>query len=287
MFSYRHAFHAGNHADVLKHSILLHTVEHFARKDTPFWVIDTHAGAGLYALDGDWATKRGEFEDGIGRVWSHQGQLPPLLDNYRELIRSFNEGKNALRHYPGSPWVSLSRLRPTDRLRLFELHPSEVEVLVSNLEASGRTAMRQTTIFGQDGFEGVKALLPVPSRRSLVLIDPPYEDKTDYRKVVTAVNDAIKRYAPGTIAVWYPIVSRVEAQELPRKLQRLPVRNWLNATLTVRAPAPDGRGLHGSGMFLINQPWTLAAALKEALPWMARQLALDGKASYTLDFQQE
>ncbi|ALM82542.1 23S rRNA (adenine(2030)-N(6))-methyltransferase RlmJ [Bordetella sp. N] len=281
MFSYRHAFHAGNHADVLKHAVLAHVLDYLNRKDTPYWVIDTHAGAGLYRLDSDWANKNAEYADGVARLWGRD-DLPPLFARYMELIRQQNvDGQ--LRNYPGSPWLTLEALRESDRLRLFEMHPSEAEVLVRNLEHQGRVAMRQTTIYDADGFEGVKALLPPPPRRGLVLIDPSYEDKQDYRRALTTVKEGVKRFATGTYAVWYPQVQRRESNELPRHLERLEVKSWLHVALSVRKPATDGFGLHGSGMFLVNPPWTLHAALKEAMPWLTKLLAQDDRASFTLD----
>ena len=280
MFSYRHAFHAGNHADVLKHAVLVHSLDYLNRKDAPYWVVDTHAGAGLYALDGEWAGKNAEFEDGIGRLWQSDG-LPPLLHEYVQRIRRYNPGQR-LRHYPGSPWLTLDSLRERDRLRLFEMHPAESDVLVKNLEQLGKTALRQTTIYGADGFEGMKALLPPPPRRGLVLIDPSYEDKQDYKRTLNAVKEGLKRFATGTYAVWYPLVQRREATELPRHLESLPVKNWLHVTLTVKKPSGDGFGLHGSGMYVVNPPWTLHAALQEAMPALTRLLAQDDRASFTL-----
>ena len=280
MFSYRHAFHAGNHADVLKHAMLVHTLDYLNRKDTPYWVIDTHAGAGLYALDSDWAAKNAEFADGIGRLWERD-DLPPLLADYVAQVRRYNpDGR--LRHYPGSPWLTLDALRERDRLRLFEMHPTESDVLVGNLEQLDKAALRQTTIYATDGFEGMKALLPPPPRRGLVLLDPSYEDKHDYKRALTAVKEGIKRFATGTYAVWYPLVQRREATELARHLENLQVKNWLHVSLAVKKPASDGFGLHGSGMFMVNPPWTLHAALKEAMPALARLLAQDDRATYSL-----
>lgn len=285
MFSYRHAFHAGNHADVLKHAILVHVLDYMNRKEAPYWVVDTHAGAGLYALGSDWASKNAEHADGVARLWELSG-LPPLLADYVARIRDYNTD-GVLRHYPGSPWLTLDVLRERDRLRLFEMHPSESDVLVRNLERRNeRTALRQTTVFAADGFEGVKALLPPPTRRGLVLIDPSYEDKQDYRRTLTAVREGVKRFATGTFVVWYPLVQRREASEMARQLERLPVKSWLHATLTVRKPAADGFGLHGSGMFLVNPPWTLHDALKPAMPLLARELAQDDRAGFTLQYRE-
>ncbi|MBV7486298.1 23S rRNA (adenine(2030)-N(6))-methyltransferase RlmJ [Bordetella sp. BOR01] len=280
MFSYRHAFHAGNHADVLKHALLVHTLDYLNRKDAPYWVVDTHAGAGLYALDSDWAAQNAEFADGIGRLWQ-RNDLPPLLADYMTRVQRYNPN-GRLRHYPGSPWLILDALRERDRLRLFEMHPTESDVLVGNLEQLDKTALRQTTIYATDGFEGMKALLPPPPRRGLVLIDPSYEDKQDYKRALNAVKEGIKRFATGTYAVWYPLVQRREATELPRHLENLQVKNWLHVSLAVKKPASDGFGLHGSGMFMVNPPWTLHAALKESMPVLKRLLAQDDRAAYTL-----
>jgi len=284
VFSYRHAFHAGNHADVLKHAILVHVLDYFNRKDAPYWVIDTHAGAGLYALDSDWANKNAEFADGVARLWDRD-DLPPLLADYVERIRDYNpDGR--LRHYPGSPWLTMDALRDRDRLRLFEMHPTESGVLARNLDQRDRQIQRQTTIYGTDGFEGLKAMLPPPTRRGAVLIDPSYEDKQDYRRTLTAVKEGVKRFATGTYAVWYPLVQRREVTEMTRQLERLPVKSWLHATLSVKRPAGDGFGLHGSGMFLVNPPWTLDAALKPVMPFLARELAQDDRATFTLQYRE-
>ncbi|AZY52659.1 23S rRNA (adenine(2030)-N(6))-methyltransferase RlmJ [Bordetella avium] len=282
MFSYRHAFHAGNHADVLKHAILVHTLDYMNRKDAPYWVVDTHAGAGLYALDGDWANKNAEYADGVARLWS-RNDLPPILADYIRRVQDYNPN-GELRHYPGSPWLTLDALRDRDRLRMFEMHPSESEVLVGNLEQRDHLSLRQATVYASDGFEGLKALLPPPTRRGLVLIDPSYEDKQDYRRTLTAVKEGIKRFSTGTYAVWYPLVQRREVADMTRQLERLPVKSWLHASLTVKRPAANGFGLHGSGMLLINPPWTLNAALKEAMPFLARELAQDDRAGFSLQY---
>ena len=281
MFSYRHAFHAGNHADVLKHLVLVQLLRHLATKHAPFWVIDTHAGAGLYALQGEWASRRGEFDDGIGRLWPC-ADAPPAVADYLDEVRAVNGGDGQLRHYPGSPFIALRALRERDRLRLFELHGNECKVLAGNIAAAGRNAIRRTIVRREDGFDALKSLLPPPPRRALVLIDPSYEDKRDYRRVLATLRDALARFATGCYAIWYPQVQRHEAAELARRLERIPDTRWLHATLSVRAPSPDGLGLHGSGMFVINPPWTLQPALEASLPWLARVLAQDAAAGFSL-----
>lgn len=279
MFSYRHAFHAGNHADVLKHAILVHILDHFNLKDNPYWVIDTHAGAGIYDLTSDWAIQNGEFIDGLDKLLQ-PGDKPALITRYLEEVQHFNPDGVA-NFYPGSPWLALNALRDKDRLRLFEMHPSEIEVLQHNLAQQDRQARRQTAIYESDGFTGLKSVLPPPTRRGVVLMDPSYEDKTDYRNVMQALNEGLLRFATGCFVVWYPLVQRREVQEMVRSLEKMKVQ-WVNAALTVRKPANDGFGLHGSGMFVVNPPYTLHAALEQTMPWLTKTLAQDTHASHIL-----
>lgn len=279
MFSYRHAFHAGNHADVLKHAILVQILDYLNHKDTPYWVIDTHAGAGLYALDGDWAGQSGEVTEGLDRVLG-AAQPPALIERYVRAIQDFNpDGVANL--YPGSPCLALHAMRPDDRLRLFELHPTEGQVLEDTLRQQMRASRRQVAVAFEDGFAGMKRLLPPPPRRGLVLIDPSYENKQDYRSVQQALRDGLQRFAQGCFVIWYPLVQRVQAHEMVRALERLPV-DWLNASLTVCKPSSDGLGLHGSGMFIVNPPWTLETELRAALPWLQTVLAQDDQARFSL-----
>lgn len=285
MFSYRHAFHAGNHADVLKHMVMLQLLRYMNQKEASTMVIDTHAGAGLYALDSGFAAKSAEYEGGIARLWN-KPDLPALVADYCEVVRAFNpSGK--LRHYPGSPFLADLVLREQDRLRLFELHSSDARILADNfrqLEAQRPSAGRGKRVLIQkaDGFAGLKALLPPPSRRALVLIDPPYEDKNDYRKVKEALEEALKRFVTGVYAVWYPILLRPESRQLPEKLKKLGVP-WLHVSLSVSAPSPDGLGLHSSGMLVLNPPYTLLAMLKEAMPYLVKTLGKDQGAKFALE----
>jgi len=279
LFSYRHAFHAGNHADVLKHTILVHILDYFNRKDTPYWVVDTHAGAGIYDLRSDWAIKNGEFVDGLDRLLGAP-DIPDMVERYLEEVQHFNPDGVA-NYYPGSPWLALRAMRESDRLHLFEMHPSEIDVLRENLSSQGREALRQTTIHASDGFSGLKSLLPPPPRRAIVLIDPSYEDKTDYRKTLQTLKDGLARFSTGCYAIWYPLVQRREATDMLRSLTHLDAK-WINVSLTVRKPDESGHGLHGSGMFIVNPPWSLQEALSKTLPWLSRQLAQDDRAGYVL-----
>lgn len=284
MLSYRHAFHAGNHADVLKHAIVVQLLDHLTQKDKAFWYIDTHAGAGLYALDHAYAQKKAEFETGISRVWQAAagGQaLPPLLEDYLDQVRALNPD-GQLRHYPGSPWLAWQMLRDADRLRLFELHSTEIQVLRENFRGAGRKVM----LYDGDGFGGIKAILPPPPRRALVLIDPSYEDKQDYARTVQSLQDGLQRFATGVYAVWYPEVQRRESRQLPDQLKRLPLKSWLHVTLTVKHPVEGGLGLHGSGMFIVNPPWRLKESLEAAMPLLVSLLGQDGGAKYMLEAEE-
>ncbi|EXI74755.1 MAG: Ribosomal RNA large subunit methyltransferase J [Candidatus Accumulibacter sp. SK-11] len=186
-----------------------------------------------------------------------------------------------LKIYPGSPSFALSMMRAQDRLRLCELHSREVLRLRENFQACGR----QVVVDAVDGFAALKGLLPPPPRRALVLIDPPYEERRDYERVVLALKDSLQRFPGGSYMLWYPLLSRLEAHELPPRLKRLPAAAWLHVSLRVRTPAADGFGMHGSGLFVINPPWTLQATLQESLPWLRQALGADAGAAFTLESQ--
>ncbi len=277
MLSYRHGFHAGMHADVLKHVVLVHLLQYLTRKDKPLWFIDTHAGAATYALDEGYATKKAEYESGIGRLWTRE-DLPQPVADYVGQVRALNPD-GALRRYPGSPQLAMQLLRKQDRLRMFELHSTESRLLQHYFRDEGPRAIAQAG----DGFAGLQAVLPPPSRRALVLIDPSYEDKGDYRRVLAALRDARKRFAAGVYAVWYPQVQRRESRQFPDLLKRLQDHGWLHVTLTVKQPVAGGFGLHGSGMFILNPPWLLPEALDRVMPYLAKVLAQDAAAGFSLE----
>ena len=290
MLSYRHAFHAGNHADVLKHFIEVQLLRYLAQKDKPYWYIDTHAGAGCYELDSGYATQNAEFESGIARLWA-RNDLPAALADYVAQIKRLNPD-GQLKLYPGSPLVAQQLLREQDRMRLFELHPTDNEILRRNFAEQGSRVLIQQS----DGFGALKALLPPPPRRALVLIDPPYEDKKDYPRVVSELKEGLKRFANGVYAVWYPQLQRAEARQLPEELKKLPVKSWLNVALSVQGLNEDGFGMYGSGMFIINPPWNLYAALQEVMPYLVEVLGGDvlgvdvsgqqNQATFTLEQQE-
>ena len=276
MLSYRHAFHAGNHADVLKHYVLSLVLAYTVQKDKPYWYIDTHAGAGLYSLSEGYSTKNAEHTEGIDKLLA-ANSLPESLASYVAQIQSLNNSTTSV--YPGSPAIAEHYLRADDKMRLFELHPNDYKILCENFEGLGR----QVKIDMQNGFAGIKACLPPQPRRAVVLIDPPYEDKQDYDHVVTCIKDSLKRFANGTYIVWYPILQREEPDEMLDSLYALDVPDWLHVSLSIHAPSPEGFGMHGSGLFIINPPWTLPATLAETMPVLTELLARDETAHFTLD----
>jgi 23S rRNA (adenine2030-N6)-methyltransferase len=306
MFSYRHGFHAGNHADVLKHITLIALLQHLTQKDTPLTVIDTHAGAGLYRLDGDYANQSGEADEGILRLLKQKTENE-TTNAYRAMIAQFNSGNllsQDTKVYPGSPFIAQKLLRYDDRLRLFEMHPNDFRALEGNVEQL--RVNRQVAVKREDGFDGLKAMIPPPksatgSRRALVLMDPSYEIKSDYQKVELAIQDALKRFATGCYAVWYPIIPRQEAHGLPRRLRTLASqagKPFLHATLNVGGTGLDmdavgtfaahrtgnvSRGLSASGMCIINPPHTLKATLDAALPELVRYLGRGKGQGFTVD----
>jgi len=289
MFSYRHAYHAGNHADVLKHFIQVQLHQYMNQKDVAYTYIDTHSGAGVYALDSAQALKSGEYVDGIARLWERD-DLPAALADYVNLVRAMNPS-GRLRYYPGSPYVAEQVARPEDRLRLFELHPADTKLLVDNFrkldahkaEQGERARGRRVLIDYADGFQAMKSLLPPPSRRALVLIDPPYEVKLDYKHVRDALEDALERFPTGVYAVWYPVLQRMESRQFADRLKRLQAKEWLHVTLTVATPGPDGTGMHSSGMFILNPPYTLEPMLRETMPYLVQVLGQDGGATFRIE----
>ncbi len=277
MLSYRHAYHAGNHADVLKHLVLVQLTRYLGQKDKPFWYVDTHAGAGIYALDSVHATKLAEYKNGVARLWERK-DLPVSLAEYMAIVRQLNPDRK-LRAYPGSPYFALWSMREQDRLRLFELHSRDARLLQENFQDAGKRVIVEAS----DGFAGLKAALPPPSRRALTLIDPSYEEKQDYERVFHALKEALTRFAGGTYVLWYPQLTRLDAHELPQRLKRLPAKSWLHVALRVNTPNKDGFGMHGSGLFVLNPPWTLHATLQETMPFLTELLGQDAGAGFTLE----
>ena len=279
MLSYRHAFHAGNHADVLKHLVLAETLRHLAAKERPFWVIDTHAGAGLYALDEGHATQNREFDAGIARLWQ-RSDLPPAIGRYVDLVRAVN-ADGELRRYPGSPWFALALARAADRIWLFERHPTDCEALQHSVLGTDR----RVRIECGDGFAGLRGLLPPAPRRGLVVIDPSYETRDDYRAVTAALEQGLARFATGIFLVWYPCLRNRDADELPAALRAAAGDRWLDARLLVRPRSGERPGLYGSGIFVTNPPYGLVETLNESLPRLAQWLGSDGSGRFEIDWR--
>lgn len=272
MLSYRHAFHAGNHADVLKHLVEVLILQYLVKKEgKPLCYIDTHAGAGSYALRGAFASKNREFDSGIARLWE-RNDLPAPLDSYVKLVRSFNPAGELLQ-YPGSPAIAAKILHTEHRLQLFELHTDDAVRLA---RWAGRD--RRIKVQPDDGFTALKAILPPPERRALVMIDPPYEIKTDYATAIAALQLASKKFATGVYALWYPLLDREEVVILVKKLEAMPVK-FLLVELPVQSV---GDGMYGSGMFIINPPWLLQQQLESCLPYLQEVLATVGAQPWQL-----
>jgi 23S rRNA (adenine2030-N6)-methyltransferase len=272
MLSYLHGFHAGNHADILKHTVLTATLARLIAKDKPLRYIDTHAGAGGYDLNAPTAQKNREHDRGVGKIWQ-SADAPPAVARLLELVQRYNAGK-ALRHYPGSPWLARELLRPHDSLHLFELHPAEHRALARNCEQD-----RRVKVLREDGLVGCLSLLPPPDRRGLLLIDPSYELRNEHRQVLDAVVKAHRRFATGVIAIWYPLIERRWVDRFERALRATHIAPIAVYELEVAYESPD-RGLVGSGMFVVNPPWQLHDELEAALPWLADNLAMDGAGAY-------
>ena len=321
MFSYRHAYHAGNHADVLKHICLISLLDYLTQKDKALHCVDTHAGIGLYTLRGHEAQTSGEAQAGIHALnaWleeQNKADIAPAIARYAQVLQAAQApqtGTGSRNTYPGSPWLMQHLLRTElgapvqDKLHLFELNPRDARTLQGNIE--GLLPKNALQLKDSDGFAGLKALLPPPSRRALVLIDPSYELKTDYAQVASTLEDALKRFATGCYAIWYPIIGRQEAHELPRRLKKICAaagKEWLHATLNIGsgddAYTPDpklsrtatGRyvpvaakaeytGMRASGMFIVNPPFVLAEQLQAALPQLKEALGQGASASYLLE----
>jgi 23S rRNA (adenine2030-N6)-methyltransferase len=262
LLSYRHSFHAGNYADVIKHIVLIELLEHMIKKDKAFDYIDTHAGAGLYDLHGSHAVKLNEYRDGVAKLIPDDW---PELDRYFQLIRQFNS-HGQLNYYPGSPMIASHYLRRQDRSWLYELHPSDSSLLAKNI---GKT--KHTRIMNQDGFDGLLSLVPPVSRRAVVLIDPPYEVKSDYNLVVDTLVEAYSKFKTGTYALWYPVVDRKQIDQLERRLKKSGIKDIQQYELGI-AKDQYGTGMSASGMIVINPPWTLKDKMKTVLPKLVATL---------------
>ena len=276
--NYRHAYHAGNFADVLKHTVLLALIEALQAKPTPFCYVETHAGSGNYALDGFEANKTGEHQDGIARLHPAE-KLPPLLQRFRDSILLGAGNADGLKQYPGSPLQVAHLLRPGDSAQLCELHPEEAARLRALLHRDPRLHVHQ-----RDGYAALKALLPPKEKRGLVLIDPPYEaQEAEYKLIDQALKEALQRWPTGIYAVWYPIKLRSQVQPFLRGLQRSSAKRVLRAEILVHADNTPLR-LNGAGMVILNAPWNFDDTLRASLRALASLLSQDEPAKWNLDW---
>ncbi len=284
MLSYLHAFHAGGHADVLKHVVLLAILERLTAKDKPLRYIETHAGAGGYDLRSREAQKNREYETGIGKLWN-LADSPGAVARWLALVRRYNGGGERggraagsveLARYPGSPWLARELLRAEDSAYLFELHPAAHETLARRFAGDGRVH-----VLREDGLRGCIGFVPPPERRGLVHLDPSYEVEDEHERVLDALVKAHRRFATGVYALWYPVIERAWVRRFERALQATGLCAIELYELCVAADA-RGRGLTGSGMIVVNPPWKLHEVMQGVLPWLAQALRLDERAGHRM-----
>lgn len=280
--NYRHHFHAGNYADVFKHALLLRLVAAMQRKEKGFLYLDTHAGRGGYDLSEttllpDGRERAPEWPAGIGRLWDAAG-LPAGLVDLVTAVRAYGARKGAAadaepRHYPGSPWLAVQRLRPQDRAALCELRAEDAEALEIEVQAGRRIA-----VHAMDGYTALKAMLPPPEKRALVLIDPPFEAQTEFADIARALGEALRRFPGGTYAIWYPITERARSDRFIESLAAAPdAPPTLCAELQIAGDAAQVR-MKGCGLLVLNPPWKIDEEFRAMLPTLAEKLGVDGGA---------
>jgi 23S rRNA (adenine2030-N6)-methyltransferase len=273
--NYRHAFHAGNHADVLKHIVLTRLIALMSRKEQPFAYIDTHAGLGLYDLQGDQATRTGEYLEGVARLWNRD-DLPAMAGDYLRIIKRLN-ADGELRYYPGSPELARRLMRQQDRALLNEKHPEDGPLLKENMKKDPRVFVHLG-----EGWHVPRALLPVQEKRAIMLIDPPFEQADELKRCTTSMKEAIGRMRQTVAAIWYPIKDQRSLTRFYQDLTSTGAPKLLRVELYVHHP-DSPQGLNGSGLAIANPPWGLEEELKELLPWLAKELAQTA-GSYRMDW---
>jgi len=293
LLSYRHAFHAGNFADVLKHSVLTLVLDYMTRKDKGFTYIDSHSGAGMYQLADEFAQKTGEYKNGIAKI-INADNLPEELVPYCELISALNDANlsnldnSSLAHtdidntsaelsiYPGSPGIAKQILRRQDSAHLFDLHPTDFQLLSEYCQRWRKVFIKQA-----DGYQGVLSLLPPPSRRGVVLVDPPYELKEDYQKAVKTIIKAYEKFATGTYILWYPVVKRALVDDMQTTFINSDVKNLLKVEFCLQEDTQE-YGMTGTGLFIVNPPWQLNQQLENILPFLQTSLG-NTNSTYNLE----
>lgn len=268
MLAYRHLFHAGNFADVFKHSLLAQLVLGLAKKDKPFFCLDTHAGIGLYDLTHEWARKNAEYKTGIALVWARK-DAPPEMAPYLDAVRAVNTGAK-LNYYPGSPRIVRGLMRAHDRLALTELNKRDCETL-NELFAGDR----QVQVRLLDGYHAVKALLPPPERRGLVFIDSSFDRAQEFKRLTDGFVEGHRKFATGVYALWYPLMDAIAMQGFERRIAATGVRKILQLELAVRELGIAG-SVRGCGMLVVNPPFGFEAAARKITAWLRPLLAQDG-----------
>lgn len=279
--NYRHHFHAGNYADVFKHVLLLQLIRAMQRKEKGFLYLDTHAGRGSYDLSTpsvlpDGRSREPEYPAGIGRLWNSASGKSPVFKEYLELIQRFNDRQGSigpgLKYYPGSPWVAKLALRAQDRMALFELRADDAEALDFDFARESKV-----TVQAIDGYTGLKAMLPPPEKRALVLIDPPFESKGEFADILQGVRDLLKRLPSAVCAIWYPVTERARVDQFHREFLELSPPPTLFAEISI---AGDGSQLRmkGCGLLVLNPPWQIDAEIRAALPELVKVLKVDAGA---------
>lgn len=269
MLSYRHGYHAGNYADVLKHCMLLQTVKLLQKKNKPFVYIDTHSGAGGYKLFDEFAQKTGEYKNGIEKIWQ-QTDLPPALADYVDAVKTFNTESDDLDYYPGSPAFLGMELREKDRMVLHELHSTDYQFLATSFAKD-----KQAKVTNDDGLQGLIAAVPPLERRGIVLIDPSYEIKTDYEDVANIIIKAHKRFATGVYMLWYPVVNRELTEAMLETLKNSGIRKQLRIEQAI-SPDSNEFGMTAAGLWIINPPWQLDDIATETLAYLNKTLNQGG-----------
>jgi 23S rRNA (adenine2030-N6)-methyltransferase len=269
VLSYRHHFHAGNHADVLKHALLVRLLLALEKKEKPFRFLDTHAGAGLYDLHDERASKNREFESGIARLWG-RGDAPAGLGPYLDAVRRENPD-GALRYYPGSPRIARGLLRASDRMVVTDLNAAEAEELAQMFARD-----RQVVVERKDGYEALRAYLPPPQRRGLVLVDSGFDQAEEFSRLVAGLAEGYRRFGTGIFALWYPLMDPGSMRGFEAEVVATGIRRVLQLELEVRA---EGEGLRGSGLLVVNPPWHFDDEARPILEWLTPVLAQDEGAA--------
>ncbi len=277
--NYRHAYHAGNFADVLKHIVLSRIIIHLQRKDKAFRVMDTHAGIGRYDLTSEEAAKTGEWRDGIGRIINAEipEDISKLLAPYLGLME-ISPNKKLLSFYPGSPLIARKLLRKQDRLSLTELHPSDVAQLRKLFAGDYQVRVNEL-----DGWLALGGHLPPKEKRGLVLVDPPFEETDEFEKLQQGLAEAHKKWATGTYCLWYPVKHHRTTEDFATNIKQLDIAKTLRVELHIRRPSSDS-GLNGCGLIIVNPPYTLYDELSRLMPWLAKLMHQGIGSGYKLSW---